>query len=386
MTARPKPRPDAGRRYLIMSASMGSGHDGVALELARRLRERGHTTYLVDVLDLLPAGFGVGVRGIYGLMLRHAPSRYQRVYDAFGDPREGRRMIEPLVRLAAPAGHAALREIAPDAVFSTFHLAGAVAGRLREEGRLDVPTLVVITEFNPHAVWLSSGNDAYLCLTPSGQRTAATLVSERAHWLGPIVRPEYERPNPDARPWPPAAAARPPTVLVSSGSWGVANGLADTVRALASTGRYFPLALCGRNSRLLDEVRRVAGPEHALGWREDLPDLVAGAYAVVENAGGQTCAEAFRAGTPVVIHAPLPGHGRAAGRHLTRAGLARRSDTPHDLVTALDALHPDGPARFEQIERARTIFRADGIDLLLALAESGIAGDAVAPARFGRHH
>lgn len=362
---------------------MGSGHDGVAVELARRLRDRGHTTYLIDVLDLLPTGVGIGVRGIYGVMLRHAPGRYQRVYDTFGDPREGRRMIEPLVRLAAPAGRSALREIAPDAVFSTFHLAGAVVGRLREEGRLGVPALVVITEFNPHAVWLSPGNDAYLCLTPSGQRGATTLVSERAHWLGPIVRPEYQLPSHDR--WRTSSApVGPPMVLITSGSWGIANDLADTVRVLASTGRYFPLALCGRNRRLLDEVRQVAGHEHAVGWREDLPDLVAGAYALVENAGGQTCAEAFRAGTPVVIHAPLPGHGRAAARHLIRAGLARRSDTPHDLVAALDALHPAGPARFEQIERARAIFRADSIDLLLALAEPGVAGEALAPARFDR--
>ncbi|WP_020579263.1 MGDG synthase family glycosyltransferase [Actinopolymorpha alba] len=367
MTGRQSPH-DSGRRYLIISASMGGGHDAVAAEVARRLESRGHRTQRIDVLDLLPAALGSAVRTSYGLMLRHAPGRYQRIYDRFGDPDAARRLVEPLVRLATSTARATVDELAPDVVISTFHLAAAVAGRLREDGAIRGRSVVVLTEFVPHAVWLSPGNDAYFCLSPAARGIAATLVGDRALWLGPLVRPGPPSPVPGTPALAPAAGL--PVVLVSAGSWGIGTHLAETIRALIATRRYFPLALCGHNEQLAARIRAVAGPDYAVGWRPDLAASLAGAYALVENSGGQTCTEAFAVGTPVVIHAPLPGHGRAAAEHLERAGAVRRSDRPEELIAALDELHLEADARALQTGRARAVFRPDSTDLLVRVTES----------------
>ncbi|MFC7733826.1 hypothetical protein [Actinomadura keratinilytica] len=45
---------------LIVSASMGAGHDGAAAELARRLAAAGGAAEVVDLLELLPLGLGGG--------------------------------------------------------------------------------------------------------------------------------------------------------------------------------------------------------------------------------------------------------------------------------------------------------------------------------------
>ena len=47
-------RPGPGSRFLILSASMGSGHDAVAGETATRLAAAGHDVARADVLSLLP--------------------------------------------------------------------------------------------------------------------------------------------------------------------------------------------------------------------------------------------------------------------------------------------------------------------------------------------
>ncbi|MFD2082727.1 UDP-N-acetylglucosamine:LPS N-acetylglucosamine transferase [Actinopolymorpha cephalotaxi] len=369
----PSVRPVArdGRRHLIVSASMGSGHDQAAAEIARRLRERGHQVQLLDLLRLLPAGIGSAIRNGYGMTLRHAPGRYQRVYDRFADPEGAHQLVEPMIRLLAPAARQAVRAADPDTVISTFHLAATVAGRLRMDGVLRKPALVVLTEFAPHALWLSPGNDAYLCLSPEGRELAARQVDGRAYWLGPLA-PQSPAVLPNTTADGGADGAdRQQLVVVSTGSWGVATNLAATVRTLVESGRYSPLVLCGRNERLVAHLDRTTGPGHAVGWRDDVADLLAHAYALVENSGGQTCMEAFGVSTPVVIHQPLSGHGLAAAIHLARAGAVSRTDDPRDLPAALDSLAPGTPARSRQIERALALFRPDSTDLLEKLTRAG---------------
>src|SRR6516225_6534765 len=67
-------------RVLVISASMGAGHDGAARELARRLDEQGHQAEVVDFLDAMPLRIGPLLRVIYGWQLRSAPWSYEASY------------------------------------------------------------------------------------------------------------------------------------------------------------------------------------------------------------------------------------------------------------------------------------------------------------------
>src|ERR1700756_3830573 len=67
-------------RVLVVSASMGGGHDGAGRELLRRLQERGHHAQMVDFLDAFPLRIGWLVRFGYWLELRYAPWSYEATY------------------------------------------------------------------------------------------------------------------------------------------------------------------------------------------------------------------------------------------------------------------------------------------------------------------
>jgi UDP-N-acetylglucosamine:LPS N-acetylglucosamine transferase len=301
-------------------------------------------------------------------MLEHLPSGYERIFASFSDPGAAYRTVSPLVKLAVPALERLVRDRRPDVVVSTFHVAGVVTGRLRRQGVLRRPSVVVINEFTPHRVWLAPGNDAYLCMTEDVRREAARVVGERAVVAAPFVRPEL-------RPGPAGGSGRGDgrrLVLVSSGSWGCADAVEVTAAALVGSGRYFPLVLCGRNERLVERVRRVVGPAHAWGWEQDMAGLLRSAYALIDNAGGLTATEAFRAGVPVVVHAPLPGHGKAAAERMAGSGLVSVAGQASELPGVLDTLSYDGVTRMRQTERGLRLFDADGTALLRRLAHSRI--------------
>ena len=344
-----------GKRLLILTAAMGAGHDAVAGELARRVAQRGVEVCVLDVLELVPLRLGHGLRRMYEAMLRGAPWLYEGVYQAFFvSPRPP--PASPLTALIARGLERRLPGPPPDAVVSTFHVAAQVAGLMRLRGRLDAPSLVLVTDFAAHRMWLHPGNDRYLCPDEASARSVAERTGRPAERVAPVVRPGFLRAHDGGR-LRAEAGARPGerVVLVSAGAWGVGR-VTETARGLAASGRYLPVVLCGRNGRLRARIRQ-GGIGHALGWRDDMPGLMAGAYALVDNAAGQTCREAFACGLPVVSYRPIPGHGRDGAEAMARAGVSAFARSPAELVETLDLLGSE-QVRKAWAQRVGTLFDA----------------------------
>ncbi|OMI33024.1 hypothetical protein SPAR_43536, partial [Streptomyces sparsogenes DSM 40356] len=127
----------------------------MAAELARRLEARGHRVDRTDVLALLPAGLGPGLRSGYRATIRHLPVLYEGIYAAFFRPGAGPRPgSAPLAALAGPRLLDLVERWRPDVVVPVFHLAAQLTGRLRADGRLSMPSAVVVTDFAVHRQWL----------------------------------------------------------------------------------------------------------------------------------------------------------------------------------------------------------------------------------------
>jgi UDP-N-acetylglucosamine:LPS N-acetylglucosamine transferase len=366
---------------------MGDGHQRVAEQLRRRLVARGDSAEVVDILSVLPFEIGPLLRSSYAAMLRYTPFVYEAIYRAFFVPRPGAMLrADPLVAASSPAVRRLIEDAHPDAVVSTFHLCAQIVGRLRRSGKVGVPSLVVVTDFVAHRMWLHPGNDAFICVHQVVADDAARMTGRASFAAAPAVPEECL-----AQDALPRAIRRKelreeigadpelPIALVSAGAWGSGGmgGMVAAVRAIASP-RYTTLVLCGRNERL----RRVLGDARpgvvAMGWRDDMPRLMRGSDVLVENAAGQTAMEAFAIGLPVVSYRPLPGHGRAGVSRMAELGLTSLADDarPGARVTALvEELARAGSTRAAtQVARARALFTADPAAFL---------GLAVAPAQAG---
>ncbi|MEV0407429.1 hypothetical protein [Actinoallomurus sp. NPDC050550] len=373
----------ARHRLLILSASMGAGHDAVAVELARRLTAAGHEAEVVDVLELLPLRLGHALRRWYGWMMRRAPWVYALIYRAFFVSPRPAWAASPLTVLLAARLDRLVRRQPPDLVVSTFHLAAQAAGHLRRTGRLTVPATVLLTDFAAHRLWLHPGADRYLCPCPETAHDVTAATGRPADCHAPLTRPAFRSPPAGSaavhariglgrvrwifvrlrtRSTGHALGPDDRTVLVSAGSWGVGE-VEKAARVLARSGRYVPVVLCGRNQALRDRLSRIEGLV-ALGWRDDLPELMGAAYALVDNAAGLTCREAFAARLPVVSYRPIPGHGRDGVLAMARAGLSVHADDAARLVAELDRLG-DAAERSRLVARASALFDAPAAEDLL---------------------
>ncbi len=308
---------------LIVSASMGAGHDGAARELKRRLEDEGHIATTRDFLNAVPARGGRLVRASYEWQLKVVPWSYEATYRSL--------LAVPVttVPLASIIGMLTswrlrrwVAATKADVVVSTYPLASLALGRMRKQGRLGVPVVTFITDFAVHPLWTHPGVDLHLGVHPQVAATAMARTGTRAAAPGPLVPQGFI----SARVGRQAARERlglpddEQIVLLVAGSWGVGD-IEQTFDDVAGAGRYVPLAVCGHNERLR---RRLAAKDVGIvfGWTDEMPVLMAAADALVENAGGLTCMEAFASGLPVVTYRPIAGHGRGNAEDMARAGVA----------------------------------------------------------------
>ncbi|MFI1164370.1 galactosyldiacylglycerol synthase [Streptomyces sp. NPDC020801] len=352
---------------------MGSGHDTVAAELARRAREAGKEAHVVDVLALLPHGLGSGLRGFYRTVVRDAPWVYAGIYGLFLRPGPRPRPSgTPLARLAGGRLMDLVRETRADVVVPVFHLAAQLTGHLRARGVLRVPSVVVVVDFAVHRQWLHPGNDLHLCVCDETAREVRRGTGRPAEATGPLVAPGFFTGGPGTQAWRrrfERHGGGRPAVLVSAGAWGTGAHLSDTARLLAANG-FLPVVLCGRNERLR---RTLSGIPGALvpGWVSDMPDLLHACAGLVDNAAGQTAVQALAAGVPVVGHRPLPGHGAEGVRRM--AALEVCDDTPDEagLLCSLARLTAPGPERDRRIAAGRALFREDALAHVVHAAGAG---------------
>ncbi len=366
-TRLPRRSPYTGRRVVILSATVGQGHEGAARELARRLEDRGVDTEVHDYLHALPALGRWVVRDGYRPAVQHTPRFFDWLFESLESRRWVQRIGAWLCRSAEPTVLRWAR--GADVVVSTYPLASQTLGALREAGSLGVPAVTYLTDPAAHRQWCHRGVDRHLTVTQATADDGARYGIDMQA-VGALCAPRFTRPiHPGTRTQVRRELGLPaalPVVLISAGSLGMGL-IPDAVHAVGEHPDAWTVVLCGRNTALR---RRLAGFPRvvALGWRHDVPELMAAADVLVHNAGGLSFTEALVAGLPAITYMPIPGHGLANAAVLAAAGLAPWPRTPTGLVTAIDGA----------LARPRTAATGPGTRDAAAVV-AGLAGRPVVP-------
>ncbi|MBO0693268.1 MAG: glycosyltransferase, partial [Acidimicrobiaceae bacterium] len=383
------PAADRYLRILVVSASMGAGHDGAARELAARLRLQGHVAEVRDFLDAGPLGVGRMLKRCYEFELRHVPSAYDATYRLwYRVPWLAPALAALVTTLARRKLLRWVKSLDADLVVSTYPLSTLCLGRLRRTGELRVPSVNFITDFGVHPLWVHRGIDLNLAVHAGPARQARLRTGRPSFACGPMVSRAYEGHGvarvEARRRWGLAENAK--AVLVVAGSWGV-GGIRETFDAIAGDARFTPVVVCGRDEATFRELtrraRRYGNRPIVVGWTEEMPSLMRACDALVENAGGLTSLEAMRVGLPVVSFRPIAGHGVENTTTMAAMGVSRLANDVPELLDALSLLCTTGPARAAQIDAAKAMFVSDAASLALSAAQTVEAADADAPVRSG---
>ncbi len=342
------------RKALLLSGSLGMGHDVVAEACATSLRACGWSTRTLDTMRMLGRGSATAGEAVFRGMLA-VPG----VFDAFhfGALRTGNRLAlladAAARRRLVPRLRAYLDENPADLAVSVFATAASAVSGLADR----YPALshvVFCTDVTPHRLWVHPNVDLYLVTSPVAEAAVHRFQPEaRVLVVPPAVRPGFYRPPTQAQAR--AQLGVPPAegcVLLMSGAWGL-GPVAEAAEALGEAGVHV-LAVAGRNARLERRLHAAARRQprvRAFGFTEAIPALMAASDLVVTSSG-DTCSEARTVGRSLLLLDVVQGHGRDNLQHELELGDAEvTSPRPRDLVrSALASLNrikppPAGPTR-----------------------------------------
>lgn len=350
MTAR------APRRLLLVSGSLGGGHHAAARAVAEQaaLAWPGVETVWTETLAAMGPGTGRAFRTVYALCVQKLPWLYDlyfRLLWRVPPFRAGTRAV--LGAWSAPGLRAAVARHAPDVVVATFPEAVQGLARLRRRGLLPMTAVALVADPAPHPLWIDPALDLHLVSTPEGAALARRVSAAARVRVGALPVVAAFRP-PDPRP-----PHRRPLVYVACGSFAFGDVPAACAAVLAAGADV--LVGCGHDERLRRRLARLAcahpGRVEVRDWIDDPVAATRGCDAVVTNAGGATALEAVACARPLLLFAPIAGHGRANAEVLAAAGAGSICQTPAALTAALRA----GPA-------VPGPFRRDGAADLAAVA------------------
>lgn len=339
------PLPRESWRVLILSASVGGGHNAAAAVIQSDLSQAGHCACVVDGLALASPRLNRYFQWAYPWQLRYVPW----LYDWQVRLSNGRRAARAVRRLCASLWSERLLDLVeltrPDLIVSTYPLITAALGQLRALGQLQCPCVAVVTDYGVHRLWTAPGIDLHLVVSKESRRQAVD-ANGRVEVMQPLVNPAYrvlrDREAARARLNLPRASF---IALVVGGAWGIGDLEEIAVDVVASG--VFTVVVCGRNAALASRLAsRFEGVNtvRVLGWTDELPWYMAAADCLVQSAGGLTCLEAVAARLPIVLYRPIAGHGRLNAEAMERAGAAYWARSAGELQALLRAA-ADGDIR-----------------------------------------
>jgi UDP-N-acetylglucosamine:LPS N-acetylglucosamine transferase len=327
------------RQSLILSGSIGKGHDVVGEACAAALIGHGVDSDMLDCMSLLGRGAGAAGDWVFRKMLS-----LPAVYDAFhftqlrGNGSLGRWADAAALDRLYPNVQGAVERTGANLLVSVFATGAGAAARLKSQSRPDIHTIVVMTDSFAHRMWVHEGTDLFLVTsTLAAASVRRYLPGARIEVVTAPVRPAfYSAPDRQtarkALGVPPDAAC----VLLMSGAWGI-GPLDETAKSLAKSGAWV-LAVGGSNANLTRRLMAVARAQptvRAFGFTDRVPELMAAADVVVTSSG-DTCREARVIGRGLILLDVVPGHGRENLMHeLELGGSAVCEPTPDGVVGAV---------------------------------------------------
>ena len=353
---------------LVLSGSIGKGHDSVAEACSAALASAGYKAPVLDCMKLLGGAGDRAGSAVFRRMLSIPP-----LYDAFhfSQLRAGGALAVRMEEMAAmrlvPRFRREIAQSGARLLVSVFATGAGALGRLGGE----VPggtSIVVCTDATAHRMWVHEGIDRYLvCSEMAAGTVRQYLPRADVAVIPPPVRPQFfDAPNKDEARNELGIDPEVPCALMMAGGWGMFP-LEGAATALARRG-YRVLAVAGANRRSrhkLDLAAETAAGRAAgnavetgraggrglgaarsgegagitvFGFTDRVPELMAAADAVVTSPG-QTCHEARVVGRPLVVLDVVPGHGREnLLLELERGGALACTPRPASVAHAVDAV------------------------------------------------
>ena len=292
-----------------------------AIQLGIRNEELGIDVHVVDFMAKEISTLNWLTKKFYLAALKFIPDLYDRIYK-FADGKKvgvsvrflsSALMYLPFARL--------LKNFRPDVVICTHPFPEAAASLwkfLHAKVAEKFLLATVLTDYSLHEIWIFGEVDAYFVATEEMRRELAShcRAGQKIFATGIPIDEKFSsaQRNPNSRT----------TILIMGGGLGLGS-IEETLSELNKIKSPLKiLVVAGQNENLSARLKKIRS-HHELkifGYVADVNKLMAQADLLITKPGALTMTEAFAAGVPLILHAPIPGPEALNATYATTHGAA----------------------------------------------------------------
>jgi processive 1,2-diacylglycerol beta-glucosyltransferase len=304
-------------KVLILSMTVGQGHNSASKAIAGYLEQKGHECDILDTYKFLNRAIGEAFDKGYTLMGRIWPSLNENIYSTAEkyNGRAGMKMYFPW--LFADMNKQKLKkyieDYEPDVIICTIVMTAMIVSLLKDSGMVDkrIKTVGIVTDYSLHPFWEYTDMDYFVC--PNELMVPAVvnrgIPREKILPFGIPIDIKYSKRMPTNKARKKLGLEKDIfTILMSAGGMGFAGMLA-TAKELDELEDIQLVAVCGTNTRLrakMNEIRFRNNVE-VLGFVDNMDEYLDACDIFITKPGGLSTSEAIAKRKPLLLTKPMPG-------------------------------------------------------------------------------
>lgn len=330
--------PGASKKILILSASIGAGHNQAAnaIKAAWEIKFPCDDIQIIDFMADESSRFNHFIKEAYLKTIAISPDLYDTLYRWTYDTGSGAKVQDILFWTMRTSMLRMIRQYRPDLVICTHPFPCGAAAYLKRRRKVIIPVVGIITDFAVHSLWIHNEVDQYIVASPEQKADLLRqgISTFRVFATGIPIHPRFADPRdsrmPDHLP--------DPVILLMGGGLGM-GAMEEFLKELNRVALPLDIiAVTGENVLLREtmEAMAVKSPHRVrvLGYTKHIYNLMATADILITKPGALTISEALAAELPMLFFEAIP------GQEIDNAGFAIRSGAARWL-----AVDPDDSGR-----------------------------------------
>lgn len=357
-----------GRSFLLVTASIGSGHIKAASSVAEALKIK-YPEASVNMVDFTAADVSLVnafMKWSYLTMLKFVPNLYELMYRVTGH-RTGGGIIQAFLDfIMARDMRKLVRKYRPDAVICTHPFPSGAASQLKlyvKGTDEDFLSDVVITDYSVHQMWVYKRVDQYFVAREDMCRNLADHGLEKStlYPVGIPVGREFSSVESRQELFKEFKLdSSKPVLLIMGGGLGL-GGMDVALKALEDLSQDVQIiVVAGKNQKLMAQVQAVIPKSHhdirVYGYTDMVHKLMMVSSLLISKPGALTITEAMSCGLPILLHEPIPGPETDNAEYFAQCGTAAWIPKDHELGEKVKELL-EHPKALEDMRKAAMHWR-----------------------------
>ena len=309
-------------RILILTASMGEGHNTAAYNIQDALKAGGGGEVAVLVADPYTRTNPVINKFIqkgYATAINNYPRAWKVVFELLSRRGVVEGMGPMLAELTAGV-KALIDEFHPDIIVSTYPVFSFLMAKIRKrDPSVVIPFYTMITDSTMiNSAWYRCSCDGSIV---ADEQTARVLLqdgvpAEKVHALGFPVAQAFE----SLEPAPPPEKTGWKAIFFPGG---VSQFAVQVLTHLSDVPQLHVTVVTGRRQNVFQRLQKAGLPKFGalVGWSDQMPKLMTSHHLFIGKAGGATVQEAIVAQIPFLVSHVVPGQEEGNIALIERAGI-----------------------------------------------------------------